>query len=85
MFADLRGDALAAAGRSGDARSAYEAALAKLDPKSQYRNYVQVKLDALGGTAKTTAAAAPTATAPPAPIASETPTQKAPAQAGAAK
>ena len=49
MFADLRGDALAAAGRVADARSAYENALAKLDAKSPYRNFVQVKHDALGG------------------------------------
>jgi predicted negative regulator of RcsB-dependent stress response len=50
VFADLRGDALAAAGRGADARAAYETALAKLDPKSPYRNYVQVKHDAIGGT-----------------------------------
>ena len=51
LYADLRGDALAAAGRSADARSAYETALAKIDPKSQYRAYVQVKLDSLPGAA----------------------------------
>ncbi|MDQ2917810.1 MAG: tetratricopeptide repeat protein [Pseudomonadota bacterium] len=60
MFADLRGDALAAAGRAADARTAYENALAKLDAKSPYRNYVQVKYDALGGP-KTAAATASTA------------------------
>ena len=38
VFADLRGDALAAAGRVADARTAYETALAKLDPKSPYRD-----------------------------------------------
>ena len=48
LYADLRGDALAAAGRTADARAAYQAALAKFDAKSQYKNYVQVKLDALG-------------------------------------
>ena len=58
LFADLRGDALVAAGRAADARNAYEAALAKLDPKSTYRNFVQVKHDALGGTAKAPDAAA---------------------------
>ena len=58
LYADLRGDALAAAGRVADARTAYETALAKLDPKSPYRNYVQVKHDALGGAATGTAAAA---------------------------
>jgi predicted negative regulator of RcsB-dependent stress response len=47
MFADLRGDALAAAGRNADARKAYQTALAKLDAKSPYRNYVQLKLDSL--------------------------------------
>ncbi len=51
LYADLRGDALAGAGRNGEARSAYEAALAKLDPKSQYRGYIQVKLDSLPGAA----------------------------------
>ena len=63
MFADLRGDALAAAGRVADARSAYESALAKLDAKSPYRNFVQVKLDALGGAKPATQASA----SPPGP------------------
>lgn len=49
LDADLRGDVLAAAGKSADARGAYQAALAKLDVKSAYRGYVQAKLDALGG------------------------------------
>ena len=49
LYADLRGDALAAAGRANEARAAYQVALAKLDPKTPYRNFVQVKLDALGG------------------------------------
>lgn len=54
MYADLRGDALAGAGRDGDARTAYETALAKLDPKSQYRAFVQIKLDSLPPVAKAT-------------------------------
>ncbi len=62
VYADLRGDALAAAGRTADARAAYETALIKLDAKSQYKNYVQVKYDALGGAARG-ASAAPTAPA----------------------
>src|SRR5690242_17253650 len=70
MFADLRGDALAAAGRVADARTAYETALAKLDAKSAYRNFVQVKHDALGAAAAATSAApapaAATAGTPPA-------------------
>lgn len=78
LYADLRGDALAAAGRTADARAAYETALAKLDAKSPYRTYVQVKLQAVGGTAAAapggaggsapTAAAAPAA-ATPTPVA----------------
>ncbi len=49
LYADLRGDILAASGRHDDARTAYQAALIKLDSKSPYRNYVEVKLNALGG------------------------------------
>lgn len=48
LYADLRGDALAAADRRAEARAAYETAVAKLDPKSQYLQFVRVKLDALG-------------------------------------
>ena len=51
LYADLRGDALAAANRTAEARAAYELAVAKLDQKSQYVQYVRVKLDALGGPA----------------------------------
>jgi predicted negative regulator of RcsB-dependent stress response len=61
IYADLRGDILAAAGRRGEARTAYQSALARLDARSPYRAYVQVKLDALGGAA---ADAAPGAAAP---------------------
>jgi predicted negative regulator of RcsB-dependent stress response len=49
IYADLRGDILASAGKKAEARAAYQVAVAKLDPKSPYRPYVQVKLDALGG------------------------------------
>lgn len=63
LYADLRGDALAAAGRPADARTAYETALAKLDPKSGYRNYVQAKHDAIPVAPKV-------AEAPPPPTAS---------------
>ena len=49
IYADLRGDILAAAGKNSDARGAYQAALGKLDAKSGYRAYLQAKLDALGG------------------------------------
>jgi predicted negative regulator of RcsB-dependent stress response len=49
IYDDLRGDILAAAGRADEARKAYQVALAHLDAKSPYRNFVQVKLDTLGG------------------------------------
>jgi len=65
IYADLRGDALSVAGRKDDARKAYEAALAKLDARSPYRNYVEVKFHALGGdTAPTPASNALPAIAP---------------------
>lgn len=87
LYADLRGDALASAGRAADARAAYETALAKLDAKSPYRTYVQVKLQAVGGSP----AAAPAATAgsgsatPPAPAPAPSPVTAAPAPAAAPK
>jgi len=71
LYADLRGDALAAAGRIAEARAAYQEALAALDSKSQYRAYVQVKLDAAGG--PTTPTPAPAAATPGAPAASAQP------------
>ncbi|HEV3240388.1 MAG TPA: tetratricopeptide repeat protein [Casimicrobiaceae bacterium] len=69
VYADLRGDVLAAAGKTQDARSAYQVALAKLDPKSGYRSYLQAKLDALGGPlpGATAAPAAASALPPAAP------------------
>jgi len=73
IYSDLKGDILAAAGKTTDARVAYQASLAKLDPKSTYRAFVQAKLDALGGpmSAAANAVAAPGAAlgtaAPPAP------------------
>ena len=70
LYADLRGDVLAAAGRRDEARAAYQAANAKLDAKSPYHAYVQVKLDALGGpTAPAVAAADGCGAAAPAPAA----------------
>jgi predicted negative regulator of RcsB-dependent stress response len=72
LYADLRGDAHSAAGRVAEARAAYQEALAKFDAKSQYRNYVQVKLESLGGVSPaavgtTAPAAAPSAPVQPAP------------------
>lgn len=75
LYADLRGDALAMAGKNAEAKAAYEEALAKLDAKSSYKQYVQVKLDALGG-----ATAAPSSgggsAAPAAPAAPAVPASK---------
>jgi len=51
LVADLKGDVLLAAGKPAEAKAAYQLALAKLDPKSPYRAYIQVKFDALGGAA----------------------------------
>lgn len=59
-FADLRGDILAAQGKTTEASAAYEAALAKLDALAKtggsdakaygaYRDILQTKLDAAGG------------------------------------
>ena len=67
LYADLRGDALAAAGRNDEARAAYQVALAKIDAKTAYRNFVQVKLDALGGAMAVDKAPAPAAGATLAP------------------
>jgi len=67
LYADLRGDALAASGKRDDARAAYQAALAKLDAKTPYRNYVQVKLDSLGGPTAAAGAAIVTLPTPGAP------------------
>jgi predicted negative regulator of RcsB-dependent stress response len=64
LYADLRGDALAASGKHADARTAYQTALAKLDPKSAYRNYVQVKLDSLPAAAPAQGSAAGAAATP---------------------
>ena len=78
VYADLRGDILVAAGRHADARTAYETALGKFDANSQYRPYLQAKLDAVGG--PTVPAAASPGSAPGAP----SPTPPAPANAPAA-
>jgi len=88
LYADLRGDALAAAGRNADARAAYQTAVSKLDSKSQYLAYVKVKLDALGGPtvpgAEATApGAAAAAAASPAPATAANTPAPAPAKGGA--
>jgi len=64
VYADLKGDVLAAAGKLADARTAYQVALSKLDAKSGYRAYLQAKLDALGGPLPVAVAPPPGANAP---------------------
>jgi predicted negative regulator of RcsB-dependent stress response len=50
LFEDLRGDILAAQGKSADARAAYRTALAKArGDAAATRELIQLKLDALGG------------------------------------
>ena len=51
-FDDLKGDVLLAQGKRAEARAAYQAAFGKLPEDNAYRNIVELKLDALGGTAK---------------------------------
>lgn len=48
LFADLRGDVLAAKGSEAEARAAYQLALEKTDARSPYRNLIQIKIDSLG-------------------------------------
>lgn len=48
LYADLRGDILAAQNKRAEARAAYQAALDKSDARSPYRQLLQIKLDALG-------------------------------------
>ncbi len=48
LYADLKGDVLAAQGKPLEARAAYQQAYDKLDDKSAYRNLVQMKMDAYG-------------------------------------
>jgi predicted negative regulator of RcsB-dependent stress response len=71
IYADMRGDILVAAGRNAEARAAFQTALSRMGATSPYRNYVQMKLDSLGGAvaagttppASTTGAVTPASTA----------------------
>lgn len=64
VYEDLRGDILTAAGRTSEARTAYQTALTKLDSKGGYYGFVQAKLDAIGGPL----GAAPAGVAPNLPV-----------------
>lgn len=48
LYADVKGDALLAAGRKAEARAAYQLAFDKSDAASPARQILQLKLDALG-------------------------------------
>lgn len=48
LFADLKGDILAAQDKKTESRAAYAEALTHLDAESRYRHYTELKLDALG-------------------------------------
>lgn len=48
LFADARGDVLAAQGKKDEARGAYQIALDKLPKTNAYRNVVEIKRDGLG-------------------------------------
>ena len=48
LYAELKGDILAAQGKSAEARTSYQLALDKSESGSTYRATVQLKLDALG-------------------------------------
>jgi predicted negative regulator of RcsB-dependent stress response len=50
LYADAKGDILAASGKASEAKAAYQAALQKVDPKGPMRAYIQLKLDTLGDT-----------------------------------
>ena len=50
MYADLKGDILAVQGKRAEARAAYQVALEKSDPRGNYRQLIQVKLDAVSET-----------------------------------
>jgi len=50
LYADLKGDVLNAQGKVEEAKTSYKLAFEKMEARSNYRNIVQMKLDALGVT-----------------------------------
>lgn len=66
LLGELRGDALAKLGQHDAARTAYETALADLDPQAPERNILQMKLDDQASTS-VAATPAPVAEPPAAP------------------
>jgi predicted negative regulator of RcsB-dependent stress response len=51
LFLDMKGDIFTLQGKPADAKSAYEAAIAKLDAKGSQKQYTQLKLDAVAANA----------------------------------
>lgn len=64
LFLDARGDVFKLQGKFGDARTAYEEALKKLDAKGSQKQLTQLKLDSLPIANVAVAAPAPAAAAP---------------------
>lgn len=48
LYADVKGDVMVAQGKMTEARTAYQMALSKIDEKSAYRKFVELKVDSLG-------------------------------------
>ena len=48
LYNDLKGDVYALQGLSKEARAAYQAAITTLEKDVPFKNYIQIKLDALG-------------------------------------
>ncbi|HEY8101915.1 MAG TPA: tetratricopeptide repeat protein [Burkholderiaceae bacterium] len=55
LVADRKGDILVAQNKIAEARTAYQTALEKMDPKNPGRQLIQLKLDAIGGDSKPSA------------------------------
>ena len=51
LFLDMKGDIFNVQGKAADAKTAYEAALPKLDVKGSQKQYTQLKLDAVSAAA----------------------------------
>lgn len=59
LVADRKGDIFSLQGKKAEARSEYEKSFAAMDERIEYRRLVEVKLGALGGTAKPQTTAVP--------------------------
>lgn len=55
LVADRKGDILVAENKIAEARTAYQTALEKMDPRNPGRQLIQLKLDAIGGSSKAAA------------------------------